>query len=248
MKKLFPISIYWMLFSLISISWLPPTNVEEPGTKYLPAKSPTKSESEILHLQASLMYDNLCLEDRGLSIDAFVYAYKGYKRLLKKKVIKETGYLTICDFSQSSGKKRLYIIDLCNEQLVMNTYVAHGRNSGGEYAARFSNKPSSLQSSLGFFVTQNTYFGEHGLSLRIAGLEAGYNDKALRRGIVVHGADYIEETWLKKKSEVMGRSYGCPAVPEKECSLIINTIKNGTCLFIYHPSRAYLKASKILNY
>jgi|SRR5689334_1212452 len=193
------------------------------------------------------MYDNICLESTGLSVDAFAYAYKGYQRLLKKKVIKESGYLAICDFSQSSAKKRFYIIDICNAQLLMNTYVAHGRNSGGEYATRFSNKPSSLQSSLGFFVTQNTYYGEHGLSLRIAGLEAGFNDKALRRGIVVHGADYIEEKWLDN-SKTMGRSYGCPAIPEDECSEVVNTLKNGSCLFIYHPSKNYLKSSKILNY
>lgn len=196
--------------------------------------------------EAAAVYDNLCLEDKGLSVNAFVYAYKGYKKLMKKNIIKEKGYLTICDFSQPSSNRRLYVLDMCSEQLVLNTFVAHGRNSGGAYANRFSNRPASLQSSLGFFITQNTYFGEHGLSLRITGLEAGFNDKAMRRGIVVHGADYIQEDWLRT-SKLMGRSYGCPAVPEKECSLIVNTIKNGSCLFIYHPSRNYLSRSKILN-
>jgi hypothetical protein len=226
---------------------LPPANIpEDPGAKKLPVKS-SVSNHNALRQEAEIVYDNLCLEDKGLSVDAFVYAYKGYRQLLKRKVIKESGYLAICDFSQGSAKKRLYIIDICNAQLLMNTYVAHGRNSGGTFATRFSNKPSSLQSSLGFFVTQNTYYGEHGLSLRIAGLEAGFNDKALRRGIVVHGADYIEEKWLQN-SKSMGRSYGCPAIPEEECGQVINTLKNGSCLFIYHPSKNYLKSSKILNY
>jgi hypothetical protein len=189
---------------------LPPATIpEDPGVKKLPVKS-SVSNYNALRQEAVIVYDNLCLEDKGLSIDAFVYAYKGYRHLLKKKLIKDSGYLAICDFSQGSAKKRLYIIDICNAQLLMNTYVAHGRNSGGVFATRFSNRPSSLQSSLGFFVTQNTYYGEHGLSLRIAGLEAGFNDKALRRGIVVHGADYIEEKWLQS-SKTMGRSYGCPA-------------------------------------
>jgi hypothetical protein len=232
---------------MVSISWLPPANIpEDPGAKKLPAKS-SVSNYNALRQEAEIVYDNLCLEDKGLSMDAFVYAYMGYTRLLKKKIIKDSGYLAICDFSQGSARKRLYIIDICNAQLLMNTYVAHGRNSGGAFATRFSNKPSSLQSSLGFFVTQNTYYGEHGLSLRIAGLEAGFNDKALRRGIVVHGADYIEEKWLQN-SKSMGRSYGCPAIPEEECGQVINTLKNGSCLFIYHPSKNYLKGSKILNY
>lgn len=182
----------------------------------------------------------------GLSKEAFEYAYKGYQQLLDKKLIDRPGYLTICDFSQSSKQKRLYLIDIANNQIVLNTYVAHGRNSGGEYATKFSNKPESNQSSLGFYVTKNTYTGEHGLSLRVQGLEPGYNDKAYKRAIVVHGANYIEETWMKQ-SNSMGRSFGCPAIPKKESSTVINTIKNGTCLFIYHPSKKYLRGSKILN-
>jgi hypothetical protein len=123
---------------------------------------------------------------------------------------------------------------------VLNTYVAHGRNSGGEYARKFSNKIKSLQSSLGFYVTKKSYTGEHGLSLRLDGVEPGINDKAYRRAIVMHGASYIGEG-------LMGRSFGCPAVPKKESKTIINTIKNGTCLFIYHPEKKYLQSSKILN-
>lgn len=192
------------------------------------------------------LYKELALAENGLSKSAFAYAYKGYQHLLKKQVIDEPGYLTICDFSQSSKNKRLYLIDMADEKLVLTTYVAHGRNSGSEYANRFSNKPSSLQSSLGFYITNSTYYGEHGLSLRITGLEKGYNDKALQRNIVVHGADYIDENWLHN-SNTMGRSYGCPAIPEKESKEIITTIKNGSCLFIYHPSKNYLKGSKILN-
>lgn len=195
---------------------------------------------------ANTLYSNLNLQQYGLSQDAFSYAYKGYQRLLEKKMITCCSYLTICDFSQSSKNKRLYLVDLTNNKLLFNTYVAHGRNSGGEFATRFSNRPESLESSLGFYVTKGTYTGEHGLSLKISGLEAGINDKAMQRNIVIHGADYIDESWLHR-SNYMGRSYGCPAVPQKESKFIINTIKNGTCLFIYHPIRTYLKGSKILN-
>ena len=140
----------------------------------------------------------------------------------------------------------MYILDIANCSAILNTYVAHGRNSGREYARRFSNRPKSLQSSLGFYVTKETYYGEHGLSLKMTGLEKGINDKAMRRRIVLHGADYIGEKWAQD-GKAMGRSYGCPALPKKESEQIINTIKNGSCIFIYHPSPSYLRGSKILN-
>ena len=179
-------------------------------------------------------------------MQAFEFAYKGYLRLVQKKIIRKEDYFTICDFSQSSNNKRLYLVDMVNNKIILNTYVAHGRNSGGEYATRFSNRSKSLQSSLGFYITQNTFYGEHGLSLRLTGLEKGYNDKALRRNIVVHGADYIGDQRLQSNN-YMGRSYGCPAIPRKECNEIINKIKNGSCIFIYYPSKNYLHGSKILN-
>lgn len=186
------------------------------------------------------------LDQMGLSKRAFEQAYKGYRLLVKRKIITRQQYLTICDFGQSSNNKRLYVLDMSCNKIVMNTYVAHGRKSGAEYATRFSNRPRSNQSSLGFYKTQQTYHGEHGLSLRVKGLESGYNDKAGPRAIVIHGADYIGEEWLERNN-YMGRSYGCPAIPKKESTAIINTIKDGSCLFIYYPSKAYLSGSKILN-
>ena len=230
---------------MISLSWSAVPKNSGYGKAYLPTES-IFTTTDNIEADADCLYGELDLETHGLSKKAFEYAYKGYRALLKKNRLKDPGYLTICDFSQSSSNKRLYLVDLINDSVVLNTYVAHGRNSGGEYATRFSNNPSSLQSSLGFYITQDTYYGEHGLSLKIAGVDRGFNDKAIRRRIVIHGADYVEEDWLRN-SRVMGRSYGCPAVPAKERDMIINTIKNGTCLFIYYPSKNYLKGSKILN-
>lgn len=195
---------------------------------------------------ATALYNDINLHQYGLSKEAFDYAWKGYEQLIKKNMIRRSNYLTICDFSQSSKKKRLYIIDVENSKLVTNTYVAHGKNSGAEFANSFSNKPESLQSSLGFYITDNTYIGKHGLSLRINGVDPGYNDKALMRTIVIHGADYVNESRVQQGG-YMGRSWGCPAVPKKEATDIITTIKNGTCLFIYHPGKNYLLGSKILN-
>ena len=195
---------------------------------------------------ADIIYTTTSLEQYGLSKEAFDLAWKGYQYLLNNHSVSRSTYLTICDFSQSSKQKRLYIIDVEHHQLVTHTYVAHGKNSGGEYATRFSNTNESLQSSLGFFVTSNTSTGKHGLSLKLQGVDPGYNDKAMQRTIVIHGAAYVDAARLRS-GMYMGRSWGCPAVPQKESAGIIQTIKNGTCLFIYHPTKNYLVNSKILN-
>lgn len=193
-----------------------------------------------------LIYDSLQLGKRGLKKDAFKYAYDGYKKLLEEGKISREGIITICDLSQSSKRKRLYVIDLDQYKILLNTYVAHGRNSGGEYARKFSNRPESRQTSLGFYKTKATYWGGHGLALTLTGLEPGFNDKAERRKIVVHGSQYIGENY-RRWGNYMGRSFGCPAVPMKQSRLLINTIKDGSCLFIYHPTKNYLTTSKILN-
>lgn len=232
------ISLFCFSILITSFSGLPPVKGKgfiEESLSHLPVNVTNNIAEE-----AALLYEQLHLKEIGLSEEAFDYACKGYQHLLEKKIIGQPGYLTICDFSQSSKQKRLYIIDIANDKIILNTYVAHGHNSGGEYATRFSNKPSSKQSSLGFYITKNSYRGENGLSLRMEGLEPGFNDKAYRRAIVIHGADYIGDGSA-------GRSYGCPAVPKRESKTIINTIKNGTCLFIYHPEKKYLQSSKILN-
>ena len=196
-------------------------------------------------MEAQMLTDSLGLDRKGLSAKALEYALKGYNSLLAKGIV-DKNILSICDFSQSSSKKRLYIIDMLNKKLVVNTYVAHGKNSGSEFASSFSNKPESLKSSLGFYVTKSTYQGGHGLSLKIEGLEKGYNDKANFRNIVVHGSEYVGPDFLKFNA-CCGRSYGCPAIPSAETPMVIKTIKDGSCLFIYHPNKDYLRNSKLIN-
>lgn len=192
------------------------------------------------------MYDALKLRRYGLNKSAFEYALKGYQYLLSKRKLAHNSVLSICDFSQSSRRKRLFIIDLDQQKLLINTYVAHGRKSGAEYARAFSNSPESHMSSLGFYVTKNTYYGDHGLALKIEGLEKGFNDNASGRNIVVHGSEYVGSDYLRY-NRMNGRSFGCPAVPAEQTSKVINTIKNGSCLFIYYPTKKYLSQSKILN-
>lgn len=196
--------------------------------------------------KAVLLYDALKLKSYGLTKAAFDYAYKGYTYLQEKRMLTRASLLTICDFSQSSRRKRFFVIDMNSQKVLINTYVAHGRKSGSEYASSFSNSPESHMSSLGFYKTETTYYGGNGLSLKIEGLERGFNDKAEGRNIVIHGSDYVGGTFIKN-NPFNGRSFGCPAVPSSQVDNVIKTIKNGSCLFIYHPTKNYLTHSKILN-
>lgn len=218
------------------------SGMSAPSTTSVSSKVATAGTTTNAHA----LYMAMKLNRVGLSKKAFEYALKGYQHMLSKKMIKKTDVLSICDFSQSSRRKRLYVINLQSMKLLLNTHVAHGRNSGGEFARSFSNKMESHQSSLGFYVTRNTYWGAHGLSLEIDGLEKGINDKANQRKIVVHGSQYVGDQFLRG-NPFTGRSFGCPAVPTKYTAKLINMIKNGSCLFIYHPTSNYISKSKILN-
>jgi hypothetical protein len=185
------------------------------------------------------------LDSLGLSQTAFDYALQGYNDLVSNGELKNDHILSIVDFSLPSTKKRLFVIDMTNGKLLFNTYVSHGRNSGKEMATEFSNDANSFKSSLGFYVTGNTYSGEHGYSLRLDGKESGINDNAASRDIVMHAADYVNENVIKAKG-FLGRSLGCPAVPAALHKAIINTIKDGSCLFLYSPDTFYITHSKMI--
>lgn len=195
--------------------------------------------------KAEALYSELNLADLGLNFDAMKHALKGYQALVNSGRVNNDEVLTVIDFSQPSTKKRMYIIDVKNAKLLLNTYVAHGKNTGVQYAERFSNRIESLQSSLGFYITKGTYNGKHGMSLRLDGQEAGWNDNAEARAVVVHGAQYIGSS--RANASYMGRSFGCPAVPQAQAKTVINLIKDGSIMFIYHPTAQYLKTSKLLN-
>lgn len=154
--------------------------------------------------------------------------------------------ITIIDFSKPSTKERLFVIDLENKHILYKSLVAHGKNSGGNMASSFSNAPRSLKSCLGFFITAETYAGKYGYSLKLDGLEPGINDNARPRGIVVHGADFVSFA-VARDCGLLGRSYGCPALPLNKTKEIIDKISNGSCLFIYGIDQNYLKNSKVLN-
>lgn len=204
------------------------------------------AELKIVIKQASLLYTAMDLQDRGLDPKAFEYAWRGYHNLVKNGLIHKRTVLSICDFSQSSRNKRLYVIDVQRHKLLYRTYVAHGQNSGDEFASEFSNEPDSYKSCLGFFITGKTYVGRNGLSLRLDGVEPGYNDMAMKRQIVLHGSSYVGDRYMADYGN-LGTSLGCPALPIEFSGRIIRAVKEGSCLFIYHPTQQYLDNSAVLH-
>ena len=195
---------------------------------------------------SAALFSELHLDSAGLSQPVFSSAMEGLQKLDSEGVVRKDDIITIVDFSQPSTQKRLYVLDLNSKQILFNTLVAHGRKSGGLWAKSFSNKASSLKSSPGFYVTEDTYVGHNGYSLRLDGVEKNINDNARNRAIVMHGAPYVDQSAINSLG-FLGRSWGCPAVPEAQHKAIINTIKGGTCLFIYSPDENYQQRSTILN-
>lgn len=177
-----------------------------------------------------------------IDFDAFKSAYTGYKKLNRSG----NTLLTLIDFNLPSTEKRMYVLDMQKKRVLYVTYVSHGRNSGDNYATSFSNRDGSHQSSLGFYRTDGVYHGGNGYSLRLDGLEKGINDKARQRAIVIHGADYCSENVIRSTGR-LGRSFGCPALPRELAKPIIDTIKNGSLLFIYADQPEYLANSEVLK-
>jgi hypothetical protein len=206
----------------------------------------SSDETPVVTRWIDSLYNMMKLDSFGLQRNVFFYACKGYEYLVSKSMLQKTDMLTICDYSQSSSKKRLYVINLNEGMLLFNTFVSHGRNSGEEYAASFSNSNSSHKSSLGFLITGETYSGKNGYSMRFDGMEPGINSNVRQRDIVMHGSRYVNGQ-RADEGNTMGRSFGCPAVPYAEARKIIDRIKEGSCFFIYHPDGWYARTSQIIN-
>ncbi|MFW5832162.1 MAG: murein L,D-transpeptidase catalytic domain family protein [Prolixibacteraceae bacterium] len=180
------------------------------------------------------------------AVELLQTALSGYEILKEEHTINRPEVITIIDFSLPSSQERLWVLDLVEAKVLFYCLVSHGRNSGELMAENFSNNPGSYTSSPGFYTTGETYFGKHGFSLRLDGIENGINDKARERAIVIHGAEYVSPDFVKKYGR-LGRSLGCPAVPEELSKEIIETIKDGTCLFVYAPAKSYLTNSPIIT-
>ncbi len=177
--------------------------------------------------------------------ESFKNGMIGYYKLLEQGKVKNE-VLTIIDFSLSSTKKRMWVLDMANHKVLINSVVSHGKNTGNEFATKFSNTVNSLQSSLGFYVTAETYMGGNGYSLFIDGMEEKYNSKARERYVVIHGAAYANEE-VAKRTGRLGRSYGCPAVPTALTNEFIDTIKGQSVLYIHSADEDYLQNSEMIQ-
>jgi hypothetical protein len=154
--------------------------------------------------------------------------------------------LAVIDYSLPSTEPRLWVFDLIRKRLLFNEWVSHGRGSGDALAHAFSNEPESHQSSLGLFRTLDSYYGRNGYSLRLQGLEPGINDLAYERAIVIHGADYVSESFIERTGR-LGRSFGCPAVRPEVTHQLIDVLKDDQYLFAYYPDRKWLERSAFLS-
>lgn len=210
-----------------------------------PAMAPS-SEGNIVYSPAEVdecaeLYTSMQLEGI-VNYKAFRQAVEGYKKISNRN----RDILTLIDFSKPSTEKRLYVFDMKKRKMLYNSLVSHGRNSGENYATSFSNEYGSYKSSLGFYLTETTYSGKNGYSLILDGLEKGINDKAKERAIVVHGASYANPSVIKGGGR-LGRSLGCPALPEKVSKPIIDAIKGGSVMYIYAEKPEYFAQSEILS-
>lgn len=223
MKK-FSIMLAVLLFPIISSAVLP-----------------ASCEVEVNKLLRDYMMQNTTLRPQVLHL-----ALEAYECALQHGIKDDKKILTIIDYSLPSSVKRLWVLDLRKETVLFNTLVAHGKYSGEIQSMRFSDKPNSLETSIGLFVTGQTYFGHDGYTMKLIGLEKGFNDKAEERRIVMHGAWYVSKAVIQRYGAI-GRSWGCPALDESIVKPVINTIKDGTIIFAYYPQKKWLQTSVFLN-
>lgn len=222
-----------LVVSMFGFSWPFSSLFSEPNPEQFGTRSWIEKQVHILHSQASNINEHVL----KLGLTAYMNA--------RKRGYGNRDLFTVIDYSKPSTEKRLWVFDLKRGKALFNTWVSHGKNSGGITAQSFSNYPGSLKSSLGLFVTDKPYIGGDGYSLRLKGLEKGVNDNAYSRSIVMHGAWYVNSNTIKKYGQI-GRSWGCPAVSQELAKPIINTIKENTLLFAYYPNRQWLNQSHFL--
>jgi len=241
-KVLTVITFLTFSFAFTTTDSLKATNLAEKPIALVEAtKVNLTIEEEINEVYTDFVENNTSVPD----LDSFKNGMIGYFKLSDQNLI-EKNILTIIDFTLSSTKKRMWVLDMTNNKVLFNTVVAHGKNTGGEFATNFSNKVNSLQSSLGFYVTGETYFGKNGYSMFIDGMEKQFNSKARERYVVVHGAAYANPSFISKLGR-LGRSYGCPAVPTALTKDIIDIIKDKSVIYIHSADKNYLNNSEMIK-
>ena len=184
-------------------------------------------------------------ESSGLRPEVLELALRAFESAWKQGDTRKK-LITVIDYSMPSSEKRVWVIDLDRNRLLFHEYVAHGSGSGGNTASSFSNRDGSHQSNIGLMKTAETYSGKHGYSLKLDGLESGWNSNARSRAIVIHAADYVSEAFIRSHGR-LGRSWGCPALRSEISRALIDTIKGGSLVFGYYPDSGWLGGSGYLN-
>jgi hypothetical protein len=245
-----PILLVVLALLLMSFTGLNTTHFYGNTPVDLKGKDPLKKSTEVSSSRAlwkQYTYSNYqCLNDSTLPFEAFQQGLKGFYNLKEEGELTNDSILTIIDFTQHSSHQRMYLINVSTFRVIDKTLCAHGKNTGGAFAKNFSNRSGSLQSSLGFYITAETYSGKFDYALRLDGVEFS-NSLARPRGIVMHGASYATPQFLKRNNNVLGRSFGCPALPENVAKKYIDQIKEGSCLFIYGNSATYERRAELIH-
>ena len=203
------------------------------------------SEAQARKRKKRSLYSSLKRVKRGLNHRVLRLAVKAYTCAKRKRQVRKP-YLVVIDYTKPSNQRRLWVFDVKKRRLLHREWVSHGRYTGSKWARHFSNRPNSRKSSLGVFVTAQTYYGKHGYSLRLDGLERGFNHLARRRAIVMHGASYVSRAFIRRHGR-LGRSWGCPALRRKVSRRILRRIKGGSLLFSYYPNKRWLRTSRYLR-
>jgi hypothetical protein len=238
------LTLSFVILSFSAISWIS-VKEDQPlaiTSKTVVVATPAVNEVSTVEQQfeqyVNDVYNSAELGKSQLDFQVFKKAFIGYLNMKAGNLISDKQMLTIVDFNKSSTQKRLWIIDLANHKLLYNTLVAHGQGSGDDMPNKFSNLPNSHQSSLGFYVTSEIYRGKHGRSMKLDGMDKGFNSNAKDRAVVIHGADYVSEQFVSKHGR-LGRSHGCPALPVELTNQIIDNLYGKTLLFIAGPQKDY---------
>lgn len=235
---------YYILVNFLTILLL--LDVKSAGMRGLEDSIVMSPDVENTDKVIKKLYEKIDAKSYNLSYEAFHYAMLGYASMKEKAILRNDKIVTIIDFTKESCEKRFYTIDLEKKKIVFNTLVSHGKKSGVNFCTQFSDMPESHQSSIGFYTTGDVYYGKNRESLRLYGNEKGYNSNAYKRAVVIHGADYVSERFIRNNG-YLGRSFGCPALPMNLHKEIIRKIKGGSLIFAYYNDSTYLKKSKFLK-
>jgi hypothetical protein len=200
-----------------------------------PAKAPVAASSAWSHTTLGAIHPRV-----------FELALSAAQCAVRSGAVTDPSTLTVIDYSRPSSEKRLWVFDLRSRTLLYEELVAHGQGSGDNLAKVFSNEPDTHASSIGLFLTEDTYVGRNGYSLRLKGLDQGFNHRAGERAIVMHGAPYVSDDFVKKNGR-LGRSWGCPALREGVARDVIDRVRGNGILFSYYPNQDWLGSSKYLG-